>query len=45
MYLLTLFAAAIGCAVAVMIGPAGGFVSGMLVAGAGYAARQIMRED
>lgn len=39
------FAAAVGIAAALVVGAWGGVVTGFLVAGAGYAARQVTRED
>lgn len=45
MYWHLAFTAAIGAAAALVIGPLGGLVSGLILAGAGYTARQVMRDD
>ncbi len=45
MLVYVVFAAGVGLAVGVTIGLGPGLVAGLMVAGAGYAARQVIRDD
>lgn len=40
-----LFAASVGLSVALFVGAAPGLVAGLMLTGAGYAAKQVSRED